>query len=239
MNIAVVNASRYVSAEQLAAMVAALRVQLRDHFAPAWGLLTPHVVAASSPRRAPAGYAVIQLLDSSDVPDALGYHDEQGNRPYGQILCGVIIEAGGTVLGRAADPGAPSISATLSHEVLELLGDPACNAWATDAHGTDWAWEMCDAVQGDGYAVRADGHPAAVVSDFVTPAYFDPQTGPGERYDHLGVLGGPFTIAGGGYSITRKGGREVAVYGALVPEWLRVAKEQARARVGRRLGMRR
>ena len=78
---------------------------------------------------------------------------------------------------------------TASHECLEMLADPYIDlsvfAMATDTTGTLYAYEICDAVEAEQYDV--DGVP---VSDFVTPAWFEPAAaGP---FDHLGRTSAPF-----------------------------------------------
>jgi hypothetical protein len=76
---------------------------------------------------------------------------------------------------------------TLSHEALELIGDPAVNLLVAGPHPGDrrrevfhW-YEMCDAVQAESYKV--DG---IDVSNFVLPLYFTRDAEPGSRNDFLG-----------------------------------------------------
>ena len=74
--------------------------------------------------------------------------------------------------------------------------DPVANLWAQAADGTEYAYEVGDAVEEDTFAV--DG---IRMSNFLHPSWFEPfQHPPGTKFDHLGVLKAPFTIAKGGYA---------------------------------------
>jgi hypothetical protein len=94
---------------------------------------------------------------------------------------------------------------TLSHEALELVGDPQVNLLVQGPHPADarhlvFHWfEMCDAVQGESYPV--DG---VAVSNFVLPLYFTLDDQAGGRNDFLGQTHGgkkltSFGISPGGY----------------------------------------
>lgn len=76
---------------------------------------------------------------------------------------------------------------TLSHEALELIGDPEVNLLVQGPHPGDqkrtvfhW-YEMCDAVQAETYEI--DG---IEVSNFVLPLYFTGGEELGGRNDFLG-----------------------------------------------------
>lgn len=140
--------------------------------------------------------AEIVLLDNADQANALGYHDVDPNgMPYGRVFIQVCRQA-----------GVPWIS-VLSHEVLELLGDPGANQWANDPTGRLWAFEMCDAIQNHLYQI--DGE---MVSDYVLPEFFIP--GSDGPYDRLGKLSDPFTI-NDGYSIVARVSQVSQIYGAV------------------------
>ena len=140
------------------------------------------------------GDAVIYLWSGSDVPGALGYHD-QNNRgiPYGFVF---------TQLSAQLHE---NWTVTLSHEALELIGDPEANLLVmgpnpNDPNKTVFHWyEMCDAVQAETY--RIDG---VEVSNFVLPLYFTSGEEVGGRNDFLGRLHNgqtlkSFAINPGGY----------------------------------------
>ena len=81
-------------------------------------------------------------------------------------------------------------SVTLSHEALELVGDPELNLLVRGPHPTvkrevfHW-FEMCDAVQSESYEI--DG---IAVSNFVLPLYFTSGEELGGRNDFLGTRAG-------------------------------------------------
>lgn len=77
---------------------------------------------------------------------------------------------------------------TLSHEALELVGDPSANLLVQGPHPSQrrqvFHWfEMCDAVQDECYEI--DGEQ---VSNFVLPLYFTPTAERGSRNDFLGTI---------------------------------------------------
>ena len=79
-------------------------------------------------------------------------------------------------------------SVTLSHEALELVGDPELNMLVKGPHPEEerdvYHWfEMCDAVQDESYPI--DG---IKVSNFVLPLYFTSSDERGGRNDFLGTI---------------------------------------------------
>jgi hypothetical protein len=122
------------------------------------------------------GDAVLYLWDDVDVEDALGYHD-QNNRgiPFGIVF---------TELSRSLGE---NWTVTLSHEALEIIGDPEVNLLAKGPHPSErgrdvFHWfEMCDAVQAETYEI--DG---IEVSNFILPLYFTGGDEIGGRNDFLG-----------------------------------------------------
>ncbi len=79
-------------------------------------------------------------------------------------------------------------SVTLSHEALELVGDPELNMLVKGPHPEEerdvFHWfEMCDAVQDESYPI--DG---IKVSNFVLPLYFTSSDERGGRNDFLGTI---------------------------------------------------
>ncbi len=226
MIVAVVNESTLVTAEDLAAMTAAVALQAVEHWAPAWNRQPPDVLHFGDLANVPPGAAIVAILDDADQAGVLGYHDVTPNgRPYGKVFARVILD-GGTALD-----GPNSVAVTLSHEVLELLGDDSANYWAFDAANVGHALEMCDACEADAYEVDVDGRPVSV-SDFVLPAYFGPGA-PGP-YDYLNTLPGPFTVGAGGYEIRMIGGAVSQRFGARYPDSKLAGKYHPASRTNRR-----
>lgn len=86
--------------------------------------------------------------------------------------------------------------------------------------GTEYAYEMSDAVEEDTFLV--DG---IQMSNFVHPAWFEPfQHPPGTKYDHLGLLTEPFSMTKGGYVILKKKGKVSQQFGSKAKQ-ARFAKE--------------
>lgn len=160
------------------AIVAALAVQLRRDFGPAWHT-SAHLRFVGQGHKPPAGAWTIAILDTSDQAGALGYHDlTPEGLPLGKVFAGT-----DRLYGQ-------HMSVTLCHELLEMLVDPEINLVAQANDQSFYALEVCDPVQGDEYDI--DGIP---VSDFVTPAWF----GGRSAFDHLGRVELPFELSPGGY----------------------------------------
>lgn len=190
----------------LPAIVAACEKQLARDVAPIWGAVPALelVAAGASP---PKGECVFTIQDTLDVAGALGYHDEESGVALGFIGTTVTLENGGTT-----SEGANSISVTLSHELIELVGDVSANLWADAPDGSDYARELCDAVEDGSYEV--DG---IAVSNFLYPAFFDGQATGDERLDQMGALKKPFAMTSGGYQIKRtEPGKVAQVWGSIV-----------------------
>ena len=81
--------------------------------------------------------------------------------------------------------GTDAISATASHEALEMLADPPPTEYSFNGARLMWAREVCDAVQANTYRI-VGGWGAGAGEQLRAPAFFNPWAdGP---YDHLGVL---------------------------------------------------
>lgn len=202
MIISVVNhASSQVTDEELQGVLRALNRQIEGDFAPYWSLGATLRLEGRSGKQPSKqslsdmrGDAVLYLWDKVDVDDALGYHDTNNRGvPFGFVFTEISREMG------------EHWSVTLSHEALELIGDPEVNLLVMGPHpkelGRDvfhW-YEMCDAVQAEMYEI--DG---VAVSNFVLPLYFTGSEETGGRNDFLGRSHGgktlrSFGINPGGY----------------------------------------
>ena len=208
MLIAIVNHSPKVTTPDLAGITAAVRRQAFEA-SDAWGLTAPTVLDVATPEAAPSGALLLAILDDADQAGALGYHSETSDgRQFARVFVSPVLDAGGTILGTSGDPSL-SVSCVVSHEVIEALGDPACNRWA-DAGDKLVAIELCDPVQGVAYVELG-----VAVSDYALPAWFDPlAAGP---YSRTGAAPAPFALAPGGYAIVRTAGGETQVDGTRAP----------------------
>jgi hypothetical protein len=213
----------------LEAIAEALTTQIRRDFAPAWGMQDATVTVAGPGDK-------IHFFDSANQRGAYGFHavDPHGE-PYAHVAAEASLKAGNTWVA-----GTDAISASASHEALEMMGDPAANEWCFDGDHRLWSREVCDPVQENTYPILVGGM-EVTVSNFVLPAYFNPKA-PGP-YDHLGILKQPFTLAQGGYGVWDQATSDHDAFGhridvefdEAVPEWQREAKRKEYGRTWWRL----
>lgn len=220
--IGIVNLSTNVSNDDVKKMVIAVQEQLKHDVAPAWGKDYWFVVFYSDPKTmSPRAYPIV-IVDNDSTPGALGWHAEQGGKPYGKVMTSPVLNNGGVPLYDPKNPENISVASVLSHEVIETFCDPDINVWIDGpqiAQGSCYAMEACDPVENNSYTVKV-GKELVSVSDFVVPAYFNDQ-GANEKFDFLGVLKAPFTLAPGGYMVVRQApGTEQQVFGHMKPmQW--------------------
>jgi hypothetical protein len=112
------------------------------------------------------------------ITDAEGFHDRHfSGIPYGIVYL------------ELSKKLKEDWTVTLSHEALELTGDPENNLLVQGPHPSKprhqvFHWfEMCDAVQSETYEID---HVA--VSNFVLPLYFTSSDERGGRNDFLGTI---------------------------------------------------
>jgi len=169
--------------EEVQNTIRAINRQIKEDYEPYWSLgvtLRLEGKAGAKPKQQEPsdmrGDAVLYLWDNVNVANALGYH-ERNNRgiPFGFVF---------TELSKSLGE---SWTVTLSHEALELIGDPEVNLLVAGPHPANpkqdvfhW-YEMCDAVQAESYEIDGVG-----VSNFVLPLYFTGSEEVGGRNDFLG-----------------------------------------------------
>lgn len=219
MLIAVLNHSTLVSNDDVATMTRAIADQVKLDAAPLWDRIPAAVIYFKDPSGVPPHAHVITVVDTIEdqPPGVLGYHTEdKGGRLWGIVAAKPELDAHAKVL-----TGDWSVSSVLSHEVLELFIDPNCNLWATNDNGRVYSFEVCDPVEAPTYAV--DG---VSVSNFVTPAWFDPLAVQKKktRFDKLGLLSRSFSILKGGYAVYAAEGKPQQVFGDEFPSWRREMK---------------
>ena len=228
MLIAIVNQSTLVSNADAATMTQAIASQIQLDAAPLWDRAPAAVVFYTDTAAIPPAAHVITLTDTiQDQPaGVLGYHTEdQGGKLWGIVAAKPELSNGGK-----ATTGDWSVSSVLSHEVLEMYIDPNCNLWSNDGKGSIYTFEVCDPVEAPTYAVNG-----VSVSNFVTPAWFDPLAGSGAKFDKLGLLTAPFGILKGGYVVYATAGKEQQKYGDDFPQWRKEMKQGPYARTRRRI----
>jgi hypothetical protein len=187
--VAISNQSNMVLTDyQIIRMIPSLQRQVSEHFQPAWGIGAQIIFCEHNPPKDAYQIVVYDKARSKDDDGYLGYHFSPEGYPIASIFA----------LDDMSEDG--SISETLSHELLEMLVDPACNlyahrpAWGTRP-GRGYFYEVCDPVQSLKYEI--DG---IRVSDFVYPEWYEYVWKRGSRrFDHLDKVKSPFEVLTGGY----------------------------------------
>jgi hypothetical protein len=190
IKISLINESTVLGDDDVQSALQSLQTQVTDHFAPEWGIDADlgFVPKGSKPK---PGSWWLTVFDNSDQPGALGYHDlTSDGLPLGKIFAGTDKQYG------------LSWTVTASHELLEMLGDPDINltAFVEDENnhsGRLYAYEVCDACEADKFGYKVDG---VLVSDFVTPAWFESFREPRKtKFDYRNLIKRPFQLLKGGY----------------------------------------
>jgi hypothetical protein len=177
-------------------LIAAMQAFVDRYVAPVWGAPAKLVKSKDYLKGA---WAMI-FLDNADQPGALAYHDLT---PDGMPQAKVFVK---TTLDNH-----DQVSVSASHELVEMLVDPAINMMTT---GPDpnvmYAYESADPVEQLSFTVN--GVP---MTDFVYPAYFEAFHKPGSvRFDQSGKVSRPFQILAGGYQIIFKNGKWSQIFGS-------------------------
>ncbi len=220
--ISIINRSSVITDSSVQAITAALQIQLDRDWAPIWGF-SAALQFVGSKKKAPTDSWWLTVLDTSDQADALGYHDlTPTGRPLGKAFAKSDLD----------DGLAPSV--TISHELLEMLGDPDINLSA-QVGDRIYAYEVCDPCEADavGYKIGS-----VLVSDFVTPEWFQPVAHPSGPYDFRKKIKKPLTLLAGGYlqylDLTNSAGWQqvTAQKSPLASQRPKVGSRRERRRVG-------
>ena len=180
----------------LNALIKAMQVYVDTFVAPVWG--TPAKLVQSQDFL--SGAWAMVFLDNADQANALAYHDlTPDGLPQSKVFVKTTLAANELV----------SVSA--SHELVEMLVDPAINLMTTGPdRKTTYAYESADPVEA--LSFKVSGIP---MSNFVHPAYFEDFHKPGSvLFDHMGVVERPFEILAGGYQITFRNGKWSQIFGS-------------------------
>jgi hypothetical protein len=178
------------------ALIAAMQSYVDDYVAPVWG--TPSKLIKS--KTYVKGAWAMVFLDDADQPGALAYHDlTPDGLPQAKVFVKTTLDNGDLV----------SVSA--SHELVEMLVDPAINLLSTGPKASViYAYESADPVEELSFKVK--GIP---MSDFVYPSYFEAFHKPRSvKFDQMGKVVKPFEILKGGYQIVLKNGTWSQIFGS-------------------------
>lgn len=180
----------------LDALIAAMQAYIDKDVAPVWG--TPAKLVKTTDFQ--KGAWAMVFLDNADQPGALAYHDLT---PDGLPISKVFVK---TTLD---DKQLVSVSA--SHELVEMLVDPAINMLTTGPNPKIiYAYESADPVEETDFPVNT-----IAMSNFVYPAYFETFHKPGSvQFDHMRKVNKPFQVLSGGYQIIFKNGKWTQVFGS-------------------------
>jgi hypothetical protein len=184
-----------VSPEIIQKAAAALNIQVTKHLRKVWDIAPAAVVRHFKPDDAiPFGVWRVELVDELQQHEA-GFHSTEHFQPYAKVV---------------AVKGSNDWTIAASHEIIEMLVDPAGNRLQmgraielTEGHGitdghTDVAYvmEICDPCEGHTFAYQIQG---VYVSDFVTPAFYACSAVPGAHYSFRHNIAAPRRIRAGGY----------------------------------------
>lgn len=184
IQIAVINESTAIADAAVAQMIPAFSTQWNRDLAQVWNLESATFEAVPKSSAVPPQYWQVVFLDNSDQAQALAYHDVT---KAGMPLAKVFVK---TIQGDGA-----SVSVAAAHEICEMAVDPTINLAAQ--YGDFWAYEVCDPVEDDQYGYNIGG---VIVTDFVTPAWFDYANSSGKQIDFMGHATAPFQVLTGGYA---------------------------------------
>jgi hypothetical protein len=176
MKIAIIDQTASITATIMEQVRAAMAIQVNSHFNQYYGISAVIEVHNSLP----SGYWPIFIRKQLSVSGVNGFHYFAQNTPYAEVLYNA------------------DWTYTLSHELLEMLYNPYGLEFEnyTDAGGqtVDYVAEVADATNGKGYKING-----VMVSNFITPNYWDLFTSSTVKYDYMGLLTAPRQLADGGY----------------------------------------
>jgi hypothetical protein len=192
IQIGLVDTTGSVNPELVQGAAAALNLQVMRDLPQFWNVQAT-VRYLPDPHKIPAGVWPVQLVKSLP-PGEGGFHLDKHNQPYAKVIAG---------------PKDDSWTIDASHETIEMLVDPSGNrvqsSFAIEIKGNkivdgtgqfNYLVEACDPCEANdcGYTVLG-----VVVSDFITPHFYDPVVTPGTRYSFTGAVKAPRQILPGGY----------------------------------------
>ncbi len=182
-HIALVSEGDAVSARELTRVAAALDKQVTRDFGPLWGVLAT-VDPILGFEDIPVGSWPIIIRDRKSVGGADGFHKDHRGQPFALVAL------------------TDSWSLTASHECLEMLADPFGDRMvpgpSIERGGgrVSYLVEVCDPPESEEFAYTVND---VLVSDFITPSYYDPEKSSGARYSFTGAIKHPRQVLEGGY----------------------------------------
>lgn len=192
IQVGLVNKTADIDPDLIQTVAQALSIQVTRDVQPVWGVQAS-VMPLRSASKIPPGIWPIFLMKSLP-PGEGGFHLDKHNQPYSEVI---------------ATPDDDSWTIDASHELIEMLVDPAGNRLQPSfsieiedgkiVDGTgQYAYlvEACDPCEADRFAYQISG---VAVSDFLTPHFYDPTVTAGTQYSFTGAITRPRQILSGGY----------------------------------------
>jgi len=192
IQVGLVDTTRKLDAHFVQEVAAALNIQVMRDLPQYWHI-TATVRALSDPKNIPIGVWPVFLVPKLP-PGEGGVHLDKNNQPYSLVI---------------AHRDSADWTLDASHEILEMLVDPAGNRMqtsraiaikgssVTDVPGQfGYLVEACDPCEDARYAYTIAG---IAVSDFITPRFYDPVAVSGTRYSFTGAITRPRQLLPGGY----------------------------------------
>jgi hypothetical protein len=181
IHVALVSRTDQTTPAQLSHVAAALQMQAIRDVGPLWSL-TATVDAFARLGDVPVGSWPVAVVD--DVQGAAGFHLDSNGQPY------ALVEY------------SDSWSLTASHETVEMIVDPwgrriAPGRSPKSGQGqVEFLVEACDPCEAAEFGYTING---VLVSDFITPQFYDPRKTVAARYSFTGAVTRPRQILRGGY----------------------------------------
>ncbi len=192
IKVVLVDTTETIKTDTMAAAAEALNVQVTRDLPQFWNV-SATVSYRPDAHGVPQGMWPVQLVTSLP-PDEGGFHMTRHNQPYAKVII---------------TPGSDEWTIDASHETVEMLVDPYGNRLQTstaigitggrikDAEGKfEYLVETCDPCEANRYAYQIDG---VMVSDFITPHFYDLVYSPNARYSFTGAVKAPRQVLPGGY----------------------------------------
>jgi hypothetical protein len=183
VHIGLVSETQSLTVRSLTQTAAALQKQVTRDYAPIWKV-SATVSAFAALEDVPNGYWPVIVMDDIQTAGAAGVHQDKNSQPYALVQFSA------------------SWSLTASHETVEMLTDPFGNRLVSGTSPmkgqgrVEFLVEVADPCEDATFAYTANG---VTVTDFITPAFFDPVPSPSARYSFTGAVKGPRQVLKGGY----------------------------------------
>ncbi|HJW34787.1 MAG TPA: hypothetical protein VJ505_15675 [Holophagaceae bacterium] len=172
--IAIVNRTTSVSDATLKSVMNSVAQQVHNEWKAKWGTDATFVFVGKNQSTSSSYWNIYVGQTKGD------YHTVSGGTPVGYVH----------VKGVTTDYWTNSVS----HEVLEMRGDPYVNTTYTRPNGTTGYVEVCDACETNAQGYRIN---SILMSDFVYPSWF--KASGTKPFDYRGLITAPFQVLSGGY----------------------------------------